>query len=206
MKTPRWILGGAVALALAAGATPADAQSIAGMRVFHFGVKGGAGMPLGDFASTDPDGLAATSGFNAGALLSIKPPVMPIGLRVEGSYDRFGVDLASIPEAEGMDAKWNVLSGTVNAVVGASSGPYLIGGVGMYKTELKLSADGSSVGFDDTQLGFNGGVGLRFGLGLLSTFVEARYHTTTIELDLEETGTTESQRINFVPISVGIVF
>jgi opacity protein-like surface antigen len=210
MTTHRWILGAAAAVALAATAAPATAQSIVGVRVFHLGARGGVSVPQGDFAGTDVDGLNATTGFNAGVLLAITPPALPLGLRIEGSYDRFGVDFGDVPELDGVDANWNILSGTVNATLAVPTAgpvqPYLIGGVGMYKTELKVSDAGSSFSVDDTQVGFNGGAGLRFRLGVISSFVEARFHTTTIELDLDEMGTTESQRINFVPVSFGIVF
>jgi opacity protein-like surface antigen len=84
--------------------------------------------------------------------------------------------------------------------------PYVIAGIGMYKSEFEVSFEGVSGSFDDTRVGFNGGAGVRFGLGGLAAFVEARYHTTTIEVDLDDFGTSGSQRISFIPVSFGIQF
>jgi len=202
MPIPRRLL--AAAAALVAASAPAAAQDVAGVRAFQLGVRGGASVPMGDLADDGLEGGNATTGFNVAGLIAFAPPALPMGLRVEVAYDRFGVDLDAFgAEAEGVDANWNVLSGTANAgfgLGGVGVRPYLIGGVGVYRYELKVSGDDGEGGtvsfaFDDTDVGVNGGLGLRFGLGALSTFVEARFHHVFAE-----------EALQYVPISVGIVF
>ena len=194
----------AASAALVAAAAPAAAQDIAGVRAFTLGVRGGASVPIGDLAETGEEGGNATTGFNVAGMLTFAPPALPVALRVEVGYDRFGTDLdldVFGPDAENVDANWSVVSGTANAVLGLGGvgvRPYLIGGVGVYRYELKVSGDDGEGGtvsfaFDDTDIGVNGGLGLRFGLGALNTFVEARVHHIFAE-----------EALQFVPISVGL--
>jgi opacity protein-like surface antigen len=194
-------------LALTAGlAGSAAAQEIGGTRAFTIGVRGGISLPMGDFGASwdEPDGLGAETGFNVSASIGFRPAMLPIGVRIEGAYDRFGFDPAGDPTFNNVDANWSVLSGTINAELGVPTTggiqPYVIGGVGMYQTKFSASGGGGSADFDDTNVGFNVGGGLRFGLAGLSTTLEARYHTTTIDAE------GESTRISFIPITFGIEF
>ena len=68
--------------------------------------------------------------------------------------------------------------------------PYVIGGVGMYNGKVNGATEST------TDMGLNGGVGLRFSLGGLSTFGEVRYHHVFAE------GTA----YNYVPLTFGIEF
>lgn len=187
----------AVALGVAATAPVAGAQDLGVTRAFRIGVQGGVSMPLGDFADESMGG--AETGFNVAGTLGIKPAVLPVGLQFDVAYNRFGVaDAYFEGEAEGVSANWNILSGTVNAVMdlpGAVVRPYLIGGVGMYKYEIKATSDGASVSFDDTDFGFNVGAGLRFPLGTMRAKIETRYNSILAE-----------EHLNFMPISFGIEF
>jgi len=199
----RSILGAVAVLALAAA--PLSAQDIAGTRAFRLGVRAGASVPVGNLAESGEEGGNASTGFNVGGSLAFAPAALPFGVRVELGYDRFGVDLDSFGAGDsGIDANWNMLSGTINATLPMGAGvgprPYLIGGVGMYRYELKISGDDGTGGdvsfsFDDTDVGVNGGLGLRFGLGGIGSFVEARFHHVFAEESLQ-----------FVPISFGIEF
>jgi opacity protein-like surface antigen len=199
----RSILGAVAVLALAAA--PASAQDMASARAFRLGVRAGASVPIGNLAESGEDGGNASTGFNVAGSLAFSPAALPFGVRVELGYDRFGVDLDDFGgDASGIDANWNMISGTLNATLPLGSGvgarPYLIGGVGMYRYELKISGDDGeggdlSVSFDDTDIGVNGGLGLRFGMGGISSFVEARLHHIFAEESLQ-----------FVPISFGVEF
>lgn len=197
----------AASAALVAAAAPAAAQDIAGVRAFTLGVRGGASIPVGDLAEKGLEGGNATTGFNVAGMVTFASPALPVALRVEVGYDRFGTDVDPGdfgPDVEDVDATWSVISGTANAVLGLGGvggvgvRPYLIGGVGVYRYELKVSGDIGdgvtiSAGGNDTDVGVNGGLGLRFGLGSLSTFVEARIHHVFAE-----------EALQFVPISVGL--
>jgi opacity protein-like surface antigen len=190
----------AVFLAAVAAASPALAQDAATARPMTFGVSGGLSMPLGDF------GDVVKSGFNVGAHLAFKPATLPVGIRVEGQFNRFGLDVEG-GDVLGIETDGNVqiISGTANAVFGvpaASSAfrPYLIGGVGLYnlKGSGSISFGGVTESGSDseTKFGLNGGAGIEFGLSGLATFVEARFHSVF----------TEDSKTNFVPISFGIKF
>ena len=156
-------LGVIAALTLAAGAAaPAAAQNAADARAVRFGVQGGISIPTGD------DNEGVNTGFVVGGLLDFKPAALPIGIRVNADYHRFGL--------EGIDNTLSVIALTGNAMYdfAAASGvsPYVIGGVGMYRSSISDCDEECS----DTEFGFNVGGGLNFNLGTLGTFAEVRYN------------------------------
>lgn len=173
---------GIAALALVFSATAAEAQ-----KPFSIGVTAGASMPMGDF------GDIAATGWNAGGVLGISAPTLPVGLRVDASYNSFSFsdDYAAIAG----DESWNILAITGNATWGlpmtAPMSPYLIGGAGLYR--VNSSIDGSEA---QSEFGFNVGGGLKFNLSGFATFVEARYNS------IQGDGGSTS----YVPITFGIMF
>lgn len=197
-------LGTLAGLALAAAAAPLAAQDMASTRSFTLGVRGGVSVPLGTLADDGEEGGSAQTGFNVGAFVGFMPAALPFGVRAEVGYDRFGIDVGEVPAGVDFDGDWSFLHGTVNAIVAVPTQggvrPYLIGGVGIY--QAKASFEGSdgetseSFSESDTKFGVNGGAGLRFALGTLSTFVEARYHAVFLE----------GERASYVPISFGVEF
>lgn len=168
-----------VAGVLATAPTAASAQIST-----SFGVAGGIALPQSDLKDV------AESGYNVGAHVNVGVPLLPVGLRLEAAYNSFNAK-----SALSTTGKASILSGTVNATVGLGL-PYVIGGIGAY--QRKFTERGTP---DDTETvaGINGGVGLRFPLGLLSTFVEARYHVLLGE-DIK------ASNLKFVPITFGINF
>ena len=168
---------GVAALALAFMATTAEAQ-----KPISFGIAAGASMPMGDF------GDAVGTGWNAGAVLAINAPTMPVGFRVDASYNSFGIN--------DIDESINILGVNGNVTWGlpmaaAPISPYLIGGVGMYRLDTSVS------GIDaETEFGFNVGVGTKFALSGFGTFIELRYHSAQ----------TEGEATNYLPITFGIMF
>ena len=75
--------------------------------------------------------------------------------------------------------------------------PYLVGGVGVYRRRVAQDIAGATDEFrrlrrTDTDVGYNGGVGLRLG----PLFVEGRYYSVR----------TKPDRTNFVPVTVGLSF
>jgi hypothetical protein len=143
-----------------------------------FSVAAGASVPIGSTSD------AMNVGYNVTAALGIKPPVAPIGLRLDGMYNSM--------EFKGGGGNGRIAAGTANVTLGGPMIPlgYLIGGVGMYN--MSASGGGSS----STDFGFNVGVGLKFPLTGFSTFAEARLHY--VNTDVEKT--------KFVPITFGITF
>lgn len=172
-------------------------------RLFRVGLRAGVGVPLGAFASSDEAGGLATTSYGFAGMATLRPPRLPVAVRGELSYDRFGVDLAPFgEEAAGLIGSWGILGGTVNAVaeLPAAGGvrPYLIGGAGVYRAEQKVSEDRSgqrAFSSASTEPGLNGGAGLGFRIGRFDSFLEVRYHTLFAD-----------ERLSYVPIAVGVEF
>jgi len=144
-----------------------------------FSIAAGAAVPIGSTS----DGMNV--GYNITGAIGIKPPVAPIGLRVDGMFNSLG-------RKGGGGGSGRIAAGTANLTVAGPMIPmgYLIGGVGMYNSSA--SGGGSS----STDFGFNVGVGLKFPLTGFSTFAEARLHYIN----------TDVVKTKFVPITFGITF
>jgi hypothetical protein len=143
----------------------------------------GAALPMGDAAD------ALEMGYNATLGVGFKPPLAPVGLRVEAMLNSFAYKENTL----GFDSQ-RLLGVTANATFGAPALPlYAIGGVGMYSS--KLSADA----FDpdaENDIGFNIGAGFNIPLTGFGTFIEVRYHHVP----------GDGGAMKFVPITVGIKF
>lgn len=176
----RLILGASVvALSLVAAPT-AHAQ-------VGVGVSAGLSLPTGDF------GDIVKSGYSVNGLVGFTMPLSPLGFRGEVGYNSW--DGKTNAGLDGVTA--SSLSGTGNLVLQVPgmivAKPYLIGGVGAHR--FKLDAGGTN-NAAETKFGWNVGAGLNFGLGTLSTMVEARY--TTIQ--------GNGGSVHYVPITFGIMF
>lgn len=169
--------------ALVFGASTAQAQVPLVPKMYSFGIHAGLAQPMGDF------GDVVESGWSAGAMLQIKPPLMPLGFRIDGTYNRFGYKAAALSEESA-----DILSGNASVVFDVIPSPlvtpYVLGGVGMHRFS-NTANDGSN-----TDFGFHGGVGLNVGLAGFGTYIEARYVSVQ----------TENSATNYVPITVGIKF
>jgi hypothetical protein len=155
---------------LVVGAQSAEAQ-------LRFNVNAGASMPMSE------TGDLWNAGLRVGAGVEFRVPLVPVGLRVDGAYDRLGVKLDGGPNL-------SIMSGTANAVFSLPLMPiYAVGGIGMYRSD-------AGEGATSTDLGFNGGLGLRLPLPMFSPFVEARFHQINVE----------GGNFRYVPIVAGIRF
>lgn len=178
------VLIGLGALALASTATPAFAQKPS------LGIAAGISMPQGDFKNV------AGSGLNGTIALGLGMPMLPVGLRLEGAYDRFPFS----DDAEaiiGESGNWSLASARANVTLGLPLGaivvsPYLIAGGGMYwgSCSVKSACD------PDSKFGYNAGLGVKLRAVLLSGYIEARYHSVT----------TDQDPTTFLPITIGIMF
>ena len=163
-------------VALVASASTAEAQ-----RPFTVGLSGGASIPLSDLSDTHK------VGYNAAAHLGINMPASAVGFRLEGFYNKF----AGQDEGVFTNEDVRIAGGNVNityAFGGTGMLPYVIGGVG--SDNIKPYG-----GTSRTEFGINAGVGAKFQLSGLGTFVEARLHTISGDPQLQ-----------FVPITFGIEF
>jgi hypothetical protein len=170
----------AALLLTAAAALPAHAQISSPIK---FNVRAGAALPMSDF------GDYANTGFTLGGGLTLRAPLMPVALRVDGDYNRFALDTDLTNEDVSI---WAI---TANAQVAPALSPiYFIGGAGMYS----MSAFDES----ETDFGLNGGAGLRIPLTGFNTFVEARYHHVFTKDDADP----NSSNTQYLPIVFGVEF
>jgi Outer membrane protein beta-barrel domain len=203
------------ALGLAAGVTagPLPAQSIDGGAV-HFGIMGGATRPVGDVA------YLTHLDWNLGALVMFGAPSSHLNVRVDGQWQQLAGKepirgaYALCPGCNGpvgpFAQDYRVLDLTTNLVYNfaplSRASFYLIGGVGVYYE--RQSDRGGSASEELTGFGVNGGAGVKFKLGRLQPFVEARYHTISggHSFAYGDGIYQATNNFQFIPINVGIVF
>jgi len=164
-------------------AARADAQGTSGL---HFGFEGGISYPQGITKDS------FDNGWNGGALLVWNPPVIPVGLRVDGSYNRLDAATATSGNAQ-------ILAGTANVVVGFRAillKPYFLAGVGAYRLDFSGASSLSAFRGKSNETGWNAGAGVSISLRNIDLIVEARYHSVS----------TQGRRFKFVPVSIGLVF
>ena len=174
--------------AFAAFSSTASAQSA---KAISLGISAGAAIPVGDF------GEDYTTGFNGTASLMFKSIGSPIGLRIDGMYNKMSVKddrTIAIPGVGVVDAA--VITGAnanlVYSLPGTGITPYLIGGGGIYG--LKLDIEDADDPDTESEFGVNGGIGASFPLSGFNTFIEARFHHIF----------TDRAATQFVPVTFGI--
>jgi hypothetical protein len=205
MRAVTRISGAALGVALAglgAAASPLAAQK-AGL---GFGASIGANVPNGKFADGAQTGLVVNgfAGYGMGKF----------GLRGELFWSRSDLNNAFIrkfgnevlPSDLPGDVSGNVdlVGATANLVMPLSQSiikPYLIGGLGVYRRRVAQSITGTvdefrSLEDKQTDVGYNGGVGISIGGLGPSLFLEARYVSVG----------TSPDRTKFVPVVLGFTF
>lgn len=175
---------GAVAALLVVHGTAAQAQMSGGLtNPISFGLAAGSAIPTGAL------GDVTNSGYNVTGILGIKPPIIPVGFRVDASYNGFGYKRSAAASGHA-----HVASATANVVLDASFPllhPYLIGGLGYYNIGASSSTSSNNVGFD-----LGGGVSLGIPLTGISVFAEARYNHVS----------TSGASTEFTPVVLGVMF
>ncbi len=138
-----------------------------------FRLAGGASLPVGDLA----DGVDV--GWHGLGALELTSPMQPMSLRLDGQYNRFGLsdDAPGDPDA---DESVTVISGTLNLgyripLTDSPFSPYVIAGLGAYNSDC--SAEGCD---GTTKFGWNGGLGTKMYFFGFRSFLEARYHSTSL--------------------------
>lgn len=145
-----------------------------------FGVAIGPTLPTGDASDVHE------MGYHAAVSLGVKPPLAPLGLRIEGMFNSLGYK-STVADGESL----RLLSATANGTWTMMPTVYLIGGVGMYNGKASVAGATSS-----TDFGFNVGAGFNIPLTGFGTFIEARYHHIPMD----------GGSFAMIPISVGIRF
>lgn len=186
MKKTPYAVAALAALLFSAGTSSAQSA-----KAVSLGISAGASIPAGDFADL------YTTGYNGTVSLMFRSVGSPIGLRVDGMYNKLSVkDDATIgvPGFGIVDAA--VISGAnanlVYSLPGVGISPYLIGGGGIYN--MKLDIEDADSPDSKNKFGVNGGIGAAFALSGFTTFIEARYHHVF----------TNDRATKFIPVTFGI--
>lgn len=172
----------ALVASVALVSVPASAQ-LSVLKPISLGIAGGGSLPMSDLS----DG--SNTGYNGTLALAIKLPMIPVGLRFDGAYNRFS--------AKGVAGNLQIVSVTGNVTYNLPSigvSPYLIGGAGMYSSVASGSGLPSSPRAND--FGWNAGAGIGLPLAMFKGFVEARYNRVTVA----------NGSMEFVPLTFGIMF
>ena len=183
----RWtVIGIGLTIALATIAPPLGAQ-----RPVSVGVAAGVAMPFGTMRDETNPGLRAL------ATLDLALPEMPVSLRIDGTYDRFGFKSMPTGAPGSGTGALRIASGSVSLVLGSLTtpqvvAPYAIAGVGIHRLGCAGRSDCGVV----EEMGWNAGAGVRLGLFGLRGFVEARLHRVP--------GSVSD--LDYVPLTVGVLF
>ncbi len=164
-------------------ASTAEAQMA---RPVQFGLGAGVTVPTGDA------GDALENGYHFQGMLGFKAPMFPVGLRLDVMYHTMETKASS-------DVSLNALAGTLNAqfeMGGMMASPYLTAGIGVYNLKADFEGTDEDFDIDETEMGLNGGAGIKFNLAGFGTFLEARYHHIM----------TEDDATALIPITFGIMF
>jgi opacity protein-like surface antigen len=172
-----------IAAAVTTVAVSASANAQLSSNPFQIGAFAGVAIPTGDL------GDVADMGYNVTVALGYKPMLTPIGIRVEAAYNQFGL--------QDVDGNVNIPAFTGNLVYELPTmgfRPYVIGGAGLYRTNVDVSGAGSA---GENRFGFNAGGGIKLPLSTnFETFVEARYNHVSLD----------NGSFSFIPITVGVMF
>jgi opacity protein-like surface antigen len=175
---------------LAVGASAAIASSAQAQygsyNGFEIGASGGIAFPTGDL------GNGTNTGYNIAVIAGYRPQLSSFAIRAEAAYNAFGCQ-----NGVGCD-NINIPAFTGNLEVGLPLGmgfsPYVIGGAGLYRPSADFATGGSTTA--ENKFGWNIGGGVKIPLSGFQTFIEARYHSVSID-----NGT-----FSFVPLTFGVLF
>lgn len=179
-------LAAAALLASTIAVSPVAAQR---NKTTYMGISAGASLPSGDLANT------ASSGYSVTGHLYFNPSkTKQIGTRFDLGYDNWS------PKNDA-DATLRSLAVVANVIAKAGNNtstyrPYVIGGVGIFKTKVEFRGAGGIALDESSDIGGQIGGGLDIPLAGFTTFIEARYVVV---------GRSPSSW-SYIPVTVGLHF
>lgn len=175
-------------------ALPAAAH--AQMRPISLVISGGLTLPAGDL------GDFHDSGFHYDASLILNLPGFPIALRPEFSLTQLKLKetAGGGGGAYGGGDVTKMFAALGNIELPLGGGLYVLAGGGLLS--LSLPDDATTGGGESaSKITFDAGAGLRFSLGSIRGFLEARVGTASYEA-----GTFGFSKAQFIPVTFGLVF
>jgi hypothetical protein len=178
----RWIFAAAC---FSLAGTPLEAQS-----PISLGVAGGVSVPQGDVSDN------VNTGWHALLAAELASPMHPWGLRLDVAYNRFAFT-EELETALGGEGDLTAGSATLNFTyrlprVTSPIQPYLLAGLGAYRTDCSLGPGCES----RVRYGWNYGLGAKFFFLGFRNFVEIRGHRTKSRTD----------DVHYFPLTLGIMF
>ena len=161
--------------------------SLPGQRPVSIGLAGGASIPAGGLRDE------VEVGWHALATIVVSTLMQPLGLRIDVAYNRFAFSDDTPALADEFQSTG---SATLNftyrlPMTNSPMSPYLISGLGAYRSECSLEAGCEAT----TRYGWNVGLGTKLYVLGFRSFLEARYHRTEI-------GDTN---VNYFPVTFGLL-
>jgi hypothetical protein len=195
MLSSRTVLVSALLLFAVAPVAGAQFPGMAGSsRPISLVVSGGLTVPAADL------GDLHDAGFHYDASLILNIPGFPIALRPEFSLTRFKLKEAFIPTTPDADDVTNMIAFMGNIEVPLGGGLYVLAGGGILSLTVPEAATGTEEQ-NSKKFTFDAGAGLRFALGGIRGFVEARIGAASY--DEGKFGFSKAQ---FIPVTFGLVF
>ena len=179
----------AAAIAFAPSMSQAQSRGAAS-EPMTFAAGLGLALPQGDFA----DGVG--TGLHIEGMASKRLQASPAFLRGELGFAHFG-------EKDNLGTTSNQIAAALdlgyNFAASSSMKPYVLGGLGAYRTALSmdLGAGSATVNDNKTNLGWNAGVGMRFKMAGHVAYVEGRY---------VDQGNWDGAKIASLPVAFGLEF
>ena len=166
------------ACSIAAVSATAGAQ-----RPLTLSLGGGVSLPVAHFHEV------ANTGWHALASIGVSTYMQPLGLRLDGAFNRFSAKSGGPTPA--------ITSGTLNItyrlpMTNSPLSPYVITGAGGYH----LGCSGTPGCGTFTRFGWNAGLGTKFVALGLRGFLESRFHAVN----------ASGGNIRYVPITLGLTF
>jgi hypothetical protein len=160
-----------------------------GQKTYALGIGAGAAIPVGKLSDTQ------NTGFNGIVALALGVAELPIGVRFDGIYNNFSRKNITQPATNTYSFRIaGLLANLIYAFPGTSAKSYVVTGGGLYNTRLDVTGSKS-----ENHFGLNAGLGVTFGLGPITSFMESRYHFISRE-------PAKGGVIHFVPITLGLMF
>ncbi|MFW5973711.1 MAG: hypothetical protein ACOCTG_06935 [Bacteroidota bacterium] len=163
---------------------PASLAQIPGVSV---GLGGGPSFPVGTFSDNlDP-------GYHLQGTANVSIILLPVDVRANLAYHR-------LPDERG--GHGSLVSGDVNVRLEIPTfpvlvSPYVLGGVGIYRTAFSEDHGISHNAETRTDFGINAGAGIEINLMILDLFVEARAHNVFA---------SAIGNRPFIPVTLGVMF
>ena len=162
-------------------------------KAYTFSLGAGLSVPTGTM------GDGSKTGFNLQGAVAHKIGTSPMWMRGEVAFHRFGSQ--NLGGADGHQSELGALANIGYSFPTTSKvRPYVLGGLGLYSQKYTVENSGASLSMSESDIGFNGGLGVSFPMAGRSASLEARYHS------VNGGNKFGNQKSTFVPVTMSINF